>query len=183
MSTSSSTSKKPTHKRASILPSDWRPGARKWVACVVIGSEIYWGDWQEDFGEADSDLRCMVNNLSYELIETVEDEGFYPERAIIMEEKYQHLITKDLICDIINVLCTSWAIDFDFSKSIKGDEYFVYTDLKLSNLVLTKDHKIKYIDPDAYGFIPELDNAHRFIQVHVELMHRVQRYYNKIKNV
>ena len=31
----------------------------------------------------------MVNNLSYELIETVEDEGFYPERAIIMEEKYQ----------------------------------------------------------------------------------------------
>tara|TARA_A100001035_G_scaffold252642_1_gene225269 strand:- start:55 stop:591 length:537 start_codon:yes stop_codon:yes gene_type:complete len=102
---------------------------------------------------------------------------------LFMEEKYQHLITKDLICDIINVLCTSWAIDFDFSKSIKGDEYFVYTDLKLSNLVLTKDHKIKYIDPDAYGFIPELDNAHRFIQVHVELMHRVQRYYNKIKNV
>ena len=89
MSTSSSTSKKPTHKRASILPSDWRPGARKWAACVVIGSEMHWGDWQEDFGEADSDLRCMVNNLSYDLIETVEDEGFYPERAIIMEEKYQ----------------------------------------------------------------------------------------------
>ena len=34
---------------------------------------------------------------------------------LFMEEKYQHLITKDLICDIINVLCTSWAIDFDFS--------------------------------------------------------------------
>ena len=77
MSTSSSTSKKPTHKRASILPSDWRPGV-KWAACIVIGSEMHWGEWQEDFGRSDSDLRCMVNNLSYELIDTVEDEGFYP---------------------------------------------------------------------------------------------------------
>ena len=89
MSTSSSTSKKPTLKRASILPSDWRPGARKWAACIVIGGDMHWGEWQEDFGEADSDLRCMVNNLSYELIDTVEEEGFYPGRAIIMEEKYQ----------------------------------------------------------------------------------------------
>ena len=37
---------------------------------------MHWGEWQEDFGEADSDLRCMVNNLSYELIDTVEEEGF-----------------------------------------------------------------------------------------------------------
>ena len=51
---------------------------------------MYWGDkWQTSIDEADSDLRCMINNLNYDLIETVEDEGFYPERAIIMEEKYQ----------------------------------------------------------------------------------------------
>ena len=51
---------------------------------------MYWGvEWQEDFGEADSDLRCMINNLNYELIDTMADEGFYPERAIIIEEKYQ----------------------------------------------------------------------------------------------
>ena len=55
----------------------------------MIGGDMHWGEWQEDFGEADSDLRCMVNNFSYELIDTVEEEGFYPERAIIMEEKYQ----------------------------------------------------------------------------------------------
>tara|TARA_A100001015_G_scaffold292151_1_gene367171 strand:- start:38 stop:340 length:303 start_codon:yes stop_codon:yes gene_type:complete len=100
-----------------------------------------------------------------------------------MNPKYQHLITKDLICDIINVLCTSWAIDFKFSKTLEADQYFVYMDLKLINLVLTRDNKIKYIDPDAYGFTSELDDAHRFVQVHVELMHRIQRYYNRIKNV
>ena len=48
---------------------------------------MFWGvQWQEDFGEADSDLRCMINNLNYELVETMADEGVYPDRAIIMEE-------------------------------------------------------------------------------------------------
>ena len=41
------------------------------------------------FWEADSDLRCMINNLNYELTDTMADEGFYPERAIMNEEKYQ----------------------------------------------------------------------------------------------
>ena len=51
---------------------------------------MFWGvEWQQDFGEADSDLRCMINNLNYELVETMGDEGVYPDRAIIMEEKYQ----------------------------------------------------------------------------------------------
>ena len=36
--------------------------------------------------EADSDLRCMINNLNYELIDTMADEGFYPERSIMNEE-------------------------------------------------------------------------------------------------
>lgn len=39
--------------------------------------------------EATLELRCLEKRINYELIETVEGEGFYPERAIIMEEKYQ----------------------------------------------------------------------------------------------
>ena len=31
----------------------------------------------------------MINNLNYELIDTMADEGFYPERSIMNEEKYQ----------------------------------------------------------------------------------------------
>ena len=31
----------------------------------------------------------MINNLNYDLIDTMADEGFYPERAIMNEEKYQ----------------------------------------------------------------------------------------------
>jgi hypothetical protein len=32
---------------------------------------------------------ALEKRISYELIKTIEGEGFYPHRAIIMEEKYQ----------------------------------------------------------------------------------------------
>jgi len=57
---------------------------------IEIGGVVHWGvKWQDDIEEAESDLRCMVNNLAFDLEETLSDEGFYPERAIIIEEKYQ----------------------------------------------------------------------------------------------
>ena len=57
---------------------------------IEIGGEVHWGvKWQDDIEEAESDLRCMVNNLAFDLEGTLADEGFYPERAIIIEEKYQ----------------------------------------------------------------------------------------------
>jgi hypothetical protein len=39
--------------------------------------------------EAELELRCLEKTMSYELIETLEMEGMYPERATIMEDKYQ----------------------------------------------------------------------------------------------
>ena len=92
MATSSSTSKKPTHKRAMVIPSHYHldPSTRKYCALIVIGGESHWGEeWQSDLGEAECDLRCMINTLDYVACQTMEDEGFYSERAIIIEEKYQ----------------------------------------------------------------------------------------------
>lgn len=66
------------------------PKTRKYCAMIDIGGEVHWGtEWHEDLGEAESDLRCMINNLDYVATKTMECEGFYPERAIIIEEKYQ----------------------------------------------------------------------------------------------
>lgn len=39
--------------------------------------------------EAELELRCLEKTMSYELIETLEMEGMYPERASLMEDKYQ----------------------------------------------------------------------------------------------
>lgn len=99
------------------------------------------------------------------------------------DSKHKNLITKDLICEIISVISRSWAIDFEYSKTLTGHEYFIHNDLTLSNLVLTSDYQIKFIDPDSYVFTFELDGGYTFIQTHIALMHRIQRYYNNIKDV
>ena len=75
-----------------VVPSHYHldPSTRKYCAMIEIGGVVHWGvKWQEDIEEAESDLRCMINNLNFDLEETLSDEGFYPERAIIIEEKYQ----------------------------------------------------------------------------------------------
>jgi predicted secreted acid phosphatase len=56
-----------------VVPSNYHldPSTRKYCAFISIGGET------------------MINNLDYVATETMECEGFYPERAIIIEEKYQ----------------------------------------------------------------------------------------------
>jgi hypothetical protein len=56
---------------------------------VQIGGNNYYTEYFGTKEEAELELLCLEKSLSYELIETVRDEGFYPERAIIMEQKYQ----------------------------------------------------------------------------------------------
>ena len=62
-----------------VVPSNYHldPSTRKYCAFISIGGETYWGsEWQDDIGEAESDLRCMINNLDYAATETMECEGF-----------------------------------------------------------------------------------------------------------
>lgn len=56
---------------------------------VLIGGTQHITPYFDTIEEAKDELRCLEKRLGYELIETVEGEGFYPERAILIEEKYQ----------------------------------------------------------------------------------------------
>jgi len=56
---------------------------------LQIGSDNHYTGYYDTVEEAADELRCLEKRLGYELIKTVEDEGYYPHRAIIMEEKYQ----------------------------------------------------------------------------------------------
>jgi len=56
---------------------------------VVIEGKAEVTEWFEDKEDALLELRCLEKQLSYELIKTTRCEGFYPERARIIEEKYQ----------------------------------------------------------------------------------------------
>jgi hypothetical protein len=89
MKTFSSTQEKPTQKRSQVFPTNFHLPECKYVALVSYGG---FNDWSEPFDSEDEamlELRCMEKRHSFETIQTVEMEGYFPERAIIMEEKYQ----------------------------------------------------------------------------------------------
>lgn len=85
----SSTVQKPLYKRSEVLPSNYHLKEKQYAGFIYIGPDSHITSWFETKEEAELELRCLEKTLSYELIETVEMEGFYPERARIMEEKYQ----------------------------------------------------------------------------------------------
>jgi hypothetical protein len=82
------TSSRPTAKRSETLATAYHVPNPRYFAWVSIGSEVHYSEPYDTREEADDERRCIEKRLSYELIETMEGEGCYPERARIMEELY-----------------------------------------------------------------------------------------------
>ncbi len=56
---------------------------------MKLGSDNHYTPFYDTLEEALLELRCLEKRLSYETVETIEMEGYYPQRAILIEEKYQ----------------------------------------------------------------------------------------------
>ena len=89
METSSSPTEKITQKNSQVLPSNWHLPEKTYYGCVKIGSNNYYTPYYETLDEAILELRCLEKRVNYELVNTIEMEGYYPERAILIEESYQ----------------------------------------------------------------------------------------------
>jgi len=91
MTTSSNTSKtkKITRKKSQILPSNYHLPECSYVACIEIDGELYWSEYCETKEEAKKEQRLLEQKYEYDIYETKEDEGVYPERGRIMEDLYQ----------------------------------------------------------------------------------------------
>jgi len=83
------TPKKASYKRSEILPSCWNEDTKLFAGHVVIGHEHHWTGWFSSKEEAQLELRCLEKRLSFEVIDTVEGEGYYPERQDTLEKLYQ----------------------------------------------------------------------------------------------
>jgi hypothetical protein len=83
------TSSKVNSKISQVVPSCWHEPDPKYAGHIRIGPENHFTPWFHTKNEAELELRCLEKRLSYELIETVEEEGSHPERAKVIEEKYQ----------------------------------------------------------------------------------------------
>jgi hypothetical protein len=83
------TSSRPTAKRSETLATAYHVTNPRYFAWVSIGAEVHYSEPYDTREEADNERRCIEKRLSYELIETMESEGCYPERAVLMETRYQ----------------------------------------------------------------------------------------------
>lgn len=87
--TSSPTTEKIYQKSSQVFPSNHHLPEKSYYGCVRIGKDNHYTDFYPTLDEALSELRCLEKRLSYELVNTVEMEGMYPQRAILIEEAYQ----------------------------------------------------------------------------------------------
>lgn len=88
MATSSST-QKPVSKTSRVTLSNHHLPEKKYAGFVFIDGVNHFTDWVDTEAEASLKLYELKNELNYDLIETMEMEGFYPERAKIIEDRYQ----------------------------------------------------------------------------------------------
>jgi hypothetical protein len=83
------TCSKVNSKISQVVPSGWHVANPKYAGHIRIGPENHFTEWFDTRVEAELELRCLEKRLSYELVETVEDKGCYPERVIAIENLYQ----------------------------------------------------------------------------------------------
>jgi hypothetical protein len=78
-----------SHKCSQVLASNYHLPEKQYCGCVTIGCKNYYTPYYDTIDEARLELRCLEKQLSYEIIKTVQDEGYFPQRAIVVEELYQ----------------------------------------------------------------------------------------------
>jgi len=93
--------KRVIYKTTDVIPSAWHVKDPQWVGYVNFDGEIFWTDYFDSKEEAETELRCLQKQTSYEVVKTMEDEGYYPERAKVLESQYQKMgITSGLYSDL-----------------------------------------------------------------------------------
>jgi len=91
MTTSSNTIKreKLVTKRADVIPSNYHLNEKQYAGIITLGGNSTYTAWFNGESEAKNRLEFLKIALDYDSYQTMEGEGMYPERAIIMEELYQ----------------------------------------------------------------------------------------------
>jgi len=72
-----------------VYPTNYHLPEKSYYGCVKIGASHHYTNFYPTLDEAVLELRCLEKRLSYEIVKTVEMEGVHPQRAILIEEKYQ----------------------------------------------------------------------------------------------
>ena len=84
-----SSQKKIVSKDYDVLPTAFHVVNPEYTAWVRIGIKNYWSDSYPTKKEAWIKLNEMKQELAYNMIPTMQGEGYFPERAKLIREKYE----------------------------------------------------------------------------------------------
>jgi hypothetical protein len=76
-------------KSSNIICSTYQSAECSYAGCVQLGMEMHLTPWFELKEEAELELRCLENRLSFALIVTSQEIGTSFERAEELEKRYQ----------------------------------------------------------------------------------------------
>ena len=82
---------KPISKIKDVVPTAWHVTNPDYIGYISIDGDTLYTDTFKTREDAQSAVEELAESINYTDIDTVQDEGCYPERARIMEERYKEL--------------------------------------------------------------------------------------------
>ena len=137
-----------------------------------------------------TDISNMADN-HVKVLDQVDDYTFVMEyipnildnlESVLKKPSYYPMLDKQFIIRATLAFCQANNVGLEYSAKFDDNMYFLHTDLKLANMLVTTDMKIIIIDPDSYRWIPNLDWMEKYSMNQVNLQFCLQRYFN-YKNV
>lgn len=116
----------------------------------------------------------VINNrtFSMEYIEELDN-----LEHIIKEPKYWPLLSKEFIIEALETYHMAFTDGLRVSKNTDNNMYFMHTDLKVANLIVDKNHRVRIIDPDSYTWVTNLQWTEKYYINQINIMFCLQRYF------
>jgi serine/threonine protein kinase len=134
-----------------------------------------------------NDYKKLSNNkkMYVEVYDIIDNNTFSMEYVkemdtlehVIKQPKYWNLLNKNFIIDAIEIYNLAFIDSIKLSKDTDNNLYFINDDLKLGNILVTKDMNIKVVDPESYSWVPNLQWTEKYYMNQINLMFCLQRYF------
>lgn len=137
--------------------------------------------WLDDYN------KLRNNNPTYvEVFEVLDDHTLSMEYVkeldnlehVLKEPRYWPRINKQFVLDAVESFHMAFTDGLRVSRLVPDDQYFLHTDLKIANLIVDENMKVRIIDPDSYTWVPRMQWTEKYYMNQVNMAFCLQRYFN-----
>ena len=96
---------------------------------------------------------------------------------VLKEPRYWPRIDKQFIIEAVETFHQAFTDGLRVSKHHASDMYFLHTDLKIANLIVGNDMRVRIIDPDSYTWVPKMQWTEKYYMNQTNMAFCLQRYF------